>query len=349
MKMYHYLLPLFLTSIFIISSCKHEPEEINHNQTVLDQATVVKVEDIVSSMQDNGISAIGIIMSETETRPSFKTGGVIDKTLVKEGDMVQSGQLLATLHLDEIQAQVVQAQEGLQKAERDMKRVKNLYQDSVATLEQYQNVTTAYEVAKRSLDIAKFNQSYSQIKSSISGKVIKQLMKSGEITGPGNPVYVIMGIGKQDWRIHVGLVDEDWAKIEKGDKAIIYLDAYPGKKYSGTVKDKSSLTNALSGTFDVEISFDEASLSLAAGMTSQVTLFPKVKSSYPSIPIEALVRTNGKEGEVFVVDQGVARKKHIRIANMLGDKVTVSSGLEGVAQVVTTGAMYLEDGEKVKY
>lgn len=349
MKVYSFTLTLLFLSSILIMGCKDKAMEENLPKPTSENKTVVKVEDVQSSNAEEGITAIGVIMSETEARPSFKTGGVINKTLVKEGDMVQAGQLLATLHLDEINAQVLQAKEGLSKAERDMKRVKNLYQDSVATLEQYQNVTTAYEVAKRSLDIATFNQSYSQIKSPVTGKVIKQLMKSGEITGPGTPVYVIMGVGKQDWRIHVGLVDEDWANVQKGDKAEIRLDAYPGKTFTGVVSDKSSLTNALSGTFDIELSFDPGPQTLAAGMTSKVTIFPKTKGDLLMIPIEALVKTDGKNGEVYIAENGKAKKIQIQIARLLGNKVTVASGLNGEEKVITTGAIYLEEGEKISY
>ncbi|MBK7633850.1 MAG: biotin/lipoyl-binding protein [Saprospiraceae bacterium] len=154
-------------------------------------------------------------MSEAEARPSFKTGGVIKKTYVKEGDIVSKGQLLATLEMQEINAQVQQAEEGLQKVLRDKNRVGNLYKDSVATLEQYQNVTSAYEVAKRTSEIAQFNRLYSEVRAPISGKIIKQIMYSGEITGPGNPIYAILGVGKSDWVIQAGLTDRDWPEYIK--------------------------------------------------------------------------------------------------------------------------------------
>src|SRR5690606_21961822 len=198
MKIQSHIILIFISVSGILSGCG-EKKSNTPASSAADMTTVVKVEDVLSSNDARVISGIGIVMSESEARPSFKTGGVIDKTFVKEGDLVQKGQLLATLHLDEIQAQVSQAREGLQKAERDAKRVKNLYMDSVATLEQWQNANTAFEVAKRSLEIAKFNQDYSQVRSPISGKIVKQLMKSGEVTGPGTPVYVVMGIGNQDW------------------------------------------------------------------------------------------------------------------------------------------------------
>lgn len=343
----HFILIFTILAGFAISCSDKKPESASESKESL--STVVKVEDIQSSKDARTISGIGIVMSESEARPSFKTGGVINKTYVKEGDLVQKGQLLATLHMDEIQAQVQQAQEGLLKAERDAKRVKNLYMDSVATLEQWQNANTALEVAKKSMEIAKFNQNYSQIKSPISGKIVKQLMKSGEITGPGTPVYVIMGIGNQDWRVHIGLVDEDWASVQKNDGAEIWLDAYPGSVYKGKITEKSSLTTNQSGTFDVEVSFLESPKALAAGMTAKVHIQTKTKGGYPVIPIEALVKTNGKKGEVFVVENGVARKKNVIIAKMLGNRVSVSSGLDGVQKVITTGAMYLEEGEKVTF
>ena len=58
-------------------------------------------------------------------------------------------------------------------------RVKNLYADSVATLEQLQNVQTAYDVSIESLKIAEFNQSYSKVIAPSAGIVVKQLMREG--------------------------------------------------------------------------------------------------------------------------------------------------------------------------
>jgi multidrug efflux pump subunit AcrA (membrane-fusion protein) len=98
------------------------------------------------------------MVSDLESKPAFKTGGVIERTFFKEGDHVQEGQLLATLHMAEINAQVDQARKGVEKTTRDLARVKNLYADSVATLEQYQNVQTANDVSNETLKIALFNQ-----------------------------------------------------------------------------------------------------------------------------------------------------------------------------------------------
>jgi len=251
--------------------------------------------------------------------------------------------------MTEINAQVSQAEQALGKAERDLKRVENLYRDSVATLEQYQNVKTAFEVARHTAEAARFNKKYSEIRSPISGKVVKQIMYHGESTGPGNPVYVILGTGKQDWVIRAGLTDRDWVRTKEGDAVAITMDAYPGRNFTGMITNKSSVGGNASGTFDVEIKMHDAPSELAVGLTADISIEPSIKQNLKVIPVEALVKTNGKTGYVFTVQDGKAHQVQVEIGRLLGDKVAISSGLEGIYDVVTTGAIYLEEGDAVRY
>lgn len=338
----------FFFTMILLLACKQEKAIEKSSQKDQDvNITIVKTVPINTSNENSGINSIGVVMSESEARPSFKTGGVIDKTFVKEGNNVKKGQLLATLIMSEINAQVNQAQEGLLKAERDLARVKNLYQDSVATLEQYQNVTTAYEVAKKTMEIARFNSNYSEVRAPIDGRVVKQIMHSGEVIGPGMPVYAIMGTGTKDWKIITGLVDNEWAAVNIGDEVVVNFDAYPSQSFTAKVTQKSAVGGNASGTFDIEVKLNTWPKTLAAGLLAKVKI--KVKNvSVNTIPVEALVQSNGAEGEIFTNENGIARKKKVIITKILGDKVAISKGLEGISNVITIGASYLEDGDKIK-
>ncbi len=68
--------------------------------------------------------------------------------MLGKGVSVKGGKVLAELDLAEIKAQVNQAHIGLEKAKRDLLRAENLYRDSVATLEQYQNAESAFEAGQ---------------------------------------------------------------------------------------------------------------------------------------------------------------------------------------------------------
>ena len=65
------------------------------------------------------------------------------------------------------------------------------------------------------------------------------------------------------------------------------------------------------------------------------------------MPLESLVRSNGNKAIAFTVVGGKAKKLNLTISKLLGDKVSIIGGLDGVKEIVTTGAMYLEEGDKV--
>lgn len=340
---------LFSFLALTLIQCKKESNQNNKQESKvsLTEETRIKTYTVGAIGQYNNISSLGTVVSSNEAKPAFKTGGVIQRTFVKEGANVKKGQLLATLQMNEIEAQVRQAEEGLSKTERDLARVKNLFADSVATLEQLQNVTTAFEVAKKTVEIAKFNMKYSEIRSPISGKIVKQIMHDGEIVGPGTPVYAIMGIGTADWKITAGLQDRDWARIKVGDKAIVKFDAYPGKEFNAIVKDKSAIGGHASGNIDIELRLINQPANLAAGLLANVQLIPTTKSTITTIPIEALSYSNGNQAEVFIVNGNKVKAKMITIGKILSSSVEVISGLNKGDIIATTGTKYIEDGDAI--
>jgi RND family efflux transporter MFP subunit len=333
--------------LVVISACRHPQVKENTISAKDINMVHVKTSPVLTQKENSLISVIGYVLSDSESKPSFKTGGVINKTYTKEGDAVIKGQLLATLNLSEINAQVNQAEEGLMKAERDQKRAKNMHNDSVATLEQVQNATTALEIARKNVEIAKFNRTYSEVRSPINGKVIKQLMHTGEIVGPGTPVCAIMGVGNKDWKINAGLIDRDWARVSVGNDVVIEMDAYPGKVFQGKLSKKTSVGGSASGTFDIEITFKSQPANLAAGLITRLAIKPKVINSLTLIPLDAIVKSNGNYAEVFTIVDGKAKKLKLKIASILGDQLAISDGLEGASEIVTIGAMYLEEGDQV--
>ena len=341
---------LFSLLLTLISCADSETKEATSTTVAAEKPLnvfYVRTAQVSTSGLNDVIHVTGRIQSDAEAKPSFKTGGVIARAYVEEGDVVRKGQLLAQLNMTEIEAQATQARFAVDKAVRDRQRVENLYRDSIATLEQYQNAGTAVDMAKKSLQIAEFNVAYSQIHSPISGKVIKKLMQEGEITGPGVPVYYIMGVQQSDWKLMAGLTDKEWGRIKVGEKAKITLDAYPGWIVEGKVKRLADVANPLSGTFDAEISIPSKDKKIAAGMLAHIEINPTTKGEYAMIPVEALVSSNGRSGVVFVPVDGIAQKRVIMIQQFQGERIAVQSGLDGVTEVITAGSGFLEDGDKI--
>jgi len=309
----------------------------------------VKLLAITGDTSRNVINASGSLTTENEAKLSFKIGGVIENILVKEGDRVRAGQLLATLKAAEISAQVQQVQLSLDKAQRDYQRANNLYQDSVATLEQLQNAKTAVDIAKQNLQQVAFNQQYSKIYAPGDGFIAKKLSNAGELVSSGGAVLVLNALSaKNGWILKTGLSDREWAALEKGNKAIVTIDAFPGKTFDAVVSKKALAADAVSGSFPIELQINFGKEQPAIGMFGKVRITPSRASVGFSVPYEALLEANGNLGYVFVTDDKKRVKKvAVTISSITNNTAYIAEGLNGYGYVVTSGSPYLTDNAAI--
>lgn len=316
-----------------------------------DENTIpVKVMALNRNSADGSITASGKFTTDDETFLSFKTGGIISNIYVKEGDAVRKGQVLATLNLTEIDAQVSQLNLAYEKATRDHQRTQRLYNDSVATLEQLQNTQTALQLAEQQLNSARFNRSYSSIHATKDGYVLHKLANTGQLVNAGTPVFETNGAGSGTWLLRIGISDHDWAAVKIGDKATITTQALPGKTLQGEVARKAEGIDAQSGTFIIDVKITTKAERLAAGMFGQCTIASAVTATngWP-VPYDAVLDGNGSEGYVFITeDDKTARKVPVNIAGIEKDKVLISAGVKDGAKLIISGSAYLTDQSPIR-
>lgn len=331
-----------LSAALMTSACKEEKKPERTDDTI-----PVKIISSAALTQSQAVETSGLLASENEARLSFKVGGIIREVLVKEGDHVRRGQVLATLNTTEIGAQMGQAEENFLKAKRDAQRVQNLYRDSVATKEQLENTQSALVLAEKQLDIVKFNLSQSKIISTTDGVVIQKLQNAGEQVQGGTPVLFISSTSSADWIIRCGLTDKDWARLKGGEKAEITFDAYP-QTFTGSVKTLAQASDAASGLYQAEIRVDKAAAKLASGLFAKVSIYPKEKTSMVSVPVDALIEGDHDSAFVFVANGNKAEKKRVKVAFLEGDKAFILAGVDAGARVIREGSAYLADGSVIK-
>jgi multidrug efflux system membrane fusion protein len=336
------ILPVAIT-ILILSGCGNEPVK-----TKGPEIASIKMVQVAPETISIPVHSTGLLVSSEEMKLSFKTGGIIANIPVREGEKVKKGDLLASLNLSEIKAQVDLARNGFDKATRDFNRVKNLYSDSVTTLEQLQNVTTALDVAKSTLDIAQFNLTHSRITAPEDGVILKQFVKTNELIASGYPVF-LFGSSGRNWKVKTSLSDRDFVKINPGDSAYITLDAWPGINFSAVVDQVGEMSNPLTGTYEIEMLLTRNNYRLATGFVAGVSIFPSGKESFVMIPVGSIVDADGHTGYAYTVtDSMTVQKIKVEIVTIYGTKVAIRGNLKGIKQIVSEGAAYLRDGEKVK-
>ncbi|MBK6931607.1 MAG: efflux RND transporter periplasmic adaptor subunit [Saprospirales bacterium] len=203
---------------------------------------------------------------------------------------------------------------------------------------------------KESARIAQFNQQYAEIRASRGGKIIRKLMNEGEITGPGTPVLVLFETGKDDWVVQVNVSDRDWARLNTGMRAEVFMDAYPGVRFAGTVSDLAPAADPANGLYPVEIRVTPQGKRFAPGLFAQVKISPQLARTYSTVPVEAIIEGDGREAFVFALqaDGETVRKIPVQVAFLDGALAVLAQHLGDKAEVVTAGAPYLTERKKVK-
>ena len=343
MKAIHYAALLLCTPFYY--AC-NSSKPVEQKTTVKDNIPV----QVMLLNQENSnapVTVSGEFTTDDEVMLSFKTGGIINSVLVKEGDAVRKGQLLATLNLTEINAQVQQVQLNQEKARRDYQRTKNLYADSVATLEQLQNSKTALQLAEQQVNLVAFNRRYSEIHASQDGYILKKLADAGQQVSPGTAVLQTNGAQSGKWLLKVGISDQEWALLKLNDPAKVETAALPGQFMEGFLSRKSEGVDPATGTFTAHITLTGKKPQIASGMFGKAIISPSGKTEHKGvwkIPYEALLDGDGNTGYVFITnDDKTAKKVKVTIAGIEDHTVTISDGLQEAKGLIVSGSAYLTD------
>lgn len=334
---------LIMTVLFTASCVNRSPEKPT------DEAVRVRVSEIYRQKISIPVHSTGILAPSEEMRLSFKTGGLVAHIQVREGQKVKKGDMLASLNLSEISARAGQAQDAYDKALRDYGRAQNLYSDSVVTLEQKQDASTALNVAKSNLEIARFNLAHSKIIAPDDGIILKQLVRENEMVSQGYPVFLFGTFGRH-WKVKCGISDRDIVKISKGDTASLTFDAWPGIRFGAVVSLIGGMSNPYTGSYDTELLLDNPSeYRLVSGFVAGVDIYPARRAFSILIPVGSIIEADGDQGFVFVVnDSQKAGRIKVKIESVVDTMVAVKGIPAGISRIVTDGAAYLKDGDKVK-
>jgi RND family efflux transporter MFP subunit len=311
-------------------------------------ATPVRVATATVGPAAPSIRTNGLLANKDEIRLAFKVGGVIRKLTVSAGERVRKGQRLAEIEQTEVNAQVEQARQAQEKAKRDAARGERLHADKVISLEQLQDLRTQAAMAEAALNTAQFNWNYAAIIAPRDGTVLRRLAEERELVTAGTPVLVL-GAQDQGFVVRTGLADREIMQVRLGDVAQVRLDALPDATLRGKVTEVASAADAASGMFGIEVTLDTTDLPLKSGLIAKLTLVPSSASagSRVYVPIGSIVEGDGRTARLFVLDKDRVRRRDVEVAFIDGDTVALVGGVEAGEQVITDGALYLEDGEQV--
>jgi membrane fusion protein (multidrug efflux system) len=273
-----------------------------------------------------------------------KTSGVLLRVMVEEGDTVQAGQTLAQIDPERARLEVARAEATMRRLQANYERSKELFERKLVSADANDQLRFEFEAAKAAWELAKLELSYTTITAPISGVIAERMAKPGNLIPLNAPVYRIVDNSHLEAVLNVP--EREMATMKAGLPIRMMVDALAGKVFEGTVGRISPVVDAQTGTFRVVGEFRGQAL-LRPGMFGRLSIVYDERASALTVPRIALVEGSG-ETAVFVVEDGKAVRRVLRLGYVNGEFAEVLEGLEAGEQVITQGRVAVRDGAPVE-
>jgi HlyD family secretion protein len=279
---------------------------------------------------------------------SVLSGKVVD-LLVREGDQVKRGQVLAQVEPDVNQARdLAQVKNAVHEAEIALNEAKSTHERNQGLLGQgllseqaglesetrYRQAKAAYDAAmdkyrivqESGVPIAVAEAGTTQrlnVTSPMDGVVIRRPVELGDTVMSGvssfNAGTVLMTVADVETMIiKAGINEVDIGKVRLAQPVKVSLDAYPKVRFAGTIHRiaPAARLEEKVKVFDVEIAIDRQGAELRTGMTANVDIVGEKRSKVLTVPVEAIFKKD--ETEVVYVRKPEEPQKRAESGSLFG-------------------------------
>ncbi|HXQ80209.1 MAG TPA: efflux RND transporter periplasmic adaptor subunit [Opitutaceae bacterium] len=357
--------------------------------------TPVTTEKAVTKTIVQTVTATGKVQPEVEVKITPEVYGEIVSLPYREGAVVKKGEVIVKIKPDFYQAQVDQQTAAvaaarsaavnslvqLEKADADLKKYQDLYDRKLVSDFDYVTYKTADDGARanRESALAQVDEAEGLLKqakdslsktsiyapmdgtvSSRSSEVGERVQSSSEFAG--TEIMRVADLSKMEVRVKVN--ENDIVNVKVGDPVKISIDAYPDRKFNGTVREiaASADNNGATGSgasaqaagtvsdevtnFIVKIRVADKDVALRPGMSATADIETQTVKNVVAVPIQSVTVRAAGGMTAEELEQKKAKEVHERSGNDIDvavDKVDAQRDRDKLLRVV-----FVRDGEKVK-
>lgn len=339
------------------------------------------------------VTATGKVQPEMEVKISPEVSGEIIQLTVKEGNGVKKGELLVKIKPDFYQAQMeqqeaslvaarttaVQTKAQLWKSQEDFKRSDDLFGKKLISDSDYTAAKTGLEVAQANYEnalaqIRRTEGSLSQFRdqlsktsiyapmdgtvSSLTSEVGERVVGTGQFAG--TEIMRVANLDSMEVRVKVN--ENDIINVKVGDVAVVTVDAFPGRRFNGAVREISSSSLSVGAistqaalaasasdevtNFLVKISITDRDGKLRPGMSATVDIETKTVTAVVAVPIQSVtVRAAGGKTTEEVQKQRAkeAKERSGNDLELVNEREDARRNRDGLQRIV-----FVKSGDSVK-
>lgn len=288
---------------------------------------------------DRSFTSNGVAQAEKELNFVSDVTGRVVEICVSKGDRVRKGDALLKIDSELIEADYKAAKAAYEALSKDEKRFARSCEAGGVSSQQLDNIRTQLVAAESRLAVSKWKLDNATVKAPISGTVNNRFVEVGALIAPNAPLFEI--VDNSRIKVICNVSEDKVSRVSAGQKVVAESG---GKSFSGVIKSVGVKTDR-GLNYPVEVLLD-SNPELRTGSYMKVRFGGSDADKAILIPRKAVVGSV-LAANVYVVEDGKALKREVKLGEMYGDRIEITEGLEKGEEIVVAGIMNISDGTAV--
>ncbi len=293
---------------------------------------------------DDGLLVPGTLVAKEKVELASELSGRVIEINFKEGQSVKKGDILVRLNDDELQAQLTRAEFQYKLLAEKLKRQEILLSKEAVSREDYDQVSTEFNVLKQDIEQLKLKIEKMKIRAPFDGMIGFRYISPGAMLMPNSKVATI--VDAVNLIVEFSIPEKYVFNNLIGRKVNFGVEGN-SEKYTSTVYAVDPEIEVKTRTILIRARYTNLRGDLRPGMSTRVSLSSDTKKENIYIPNQAIV--SGVKGHtVWLVKNGKAQSVQVESGSRSVDMMEILSGVEQGDSVIITGLMQLREGIAVK-
>jgi len=306
------------------------------------------------------LSATGYLVANKQSKITPKISGKVVKLNFDVGDKVHAGDVLAVLESTNVQAQLDEAQAALNEAEREYARQSVLWKQGVASRAGYDAAEAQVKAARARVDQIKINMRDMVVRAPFDGTIATKSTEVGEVissvmigqvagTLPAGAICTIVDLNTLE--VEADVNESSIAQLREGQPAEVTVDAFPGRKWRGVLRQIIPTADRAKATVKVKVKILDPGDRLLPEMSATANFLNTQRTEAelhePAkiwLPKRAIA-----DGKVAVIGaDGRVQLRAVQTGEARESMVEIRSGVREGDRVVSDNVEQLKDGDLVR-
>lgn len=295
----------------------------------------------------DGITGSGLIRGAQEATVVAEVPGTIESVTIELGDTVASGQVLLRIDAAVAELSLAQAREAAESAAIELTAAERRFEAGNVSQVELSRTRSAANGARAALEAAQATVADHAPRAPFAGRIatLGADISRGNFLQPGVPIARVVDLSQL--RLDIGVSENELRFVDVGAAARVRVASCEDEGVAGQVRSIAAGADERTGSFQIVVGWENSCENARSGMSAEVVIEPNSATQFDVVVPGVAVRTQGGTRFVLIEDDGVARRRDIRLGEQLGDRVEVIDGLAGGERVIVSALPLLGDGSAV--